>query len=247
MEHFKIGDILLSLTSETIFLLLGIIATFLGRFLFIILPSKKLWDFAEPDKVLICVATIKTNTGEYIRPSTGIGEVRALAYIIASLSIGYKKINFKKILLSEEGLRHDIEDDIILLGGPKNNQITKLFFEKIKDLNLLYQDEDGTITINKNTVQKVAIKDNKVSKDYGLIVKMKNPFASTHKNTKLFLFSGHHTYGLIAATKYFCESIYKDKEIKLKRKDNIAVLVSCDVCDGYPFSIKREAYIKFKV
>ncbi len=171
MEHFKIGDILLSLTSETIFLLLGIIATFLGRFLFIILPSKKLWDFAEPDKVLICVATIKNNTGEYIRPSTGIGEVRALAYIIASLSIGYKKINFKKILLSEEGLRHDIEDDIILLGGPKNNQITKLFFEKIKDLNLLYQDEDGTITLIKIPFKKFLLKTIKYLKIMVLLLK----------------------------------------------------------------------------
>jgi len=72
---------------------------------------------------------------------------------------------------------------------------------------------------------------------------MKNPFAST-ANTKLILFSGCHTYGTIAAAKYFCETI--QKQIRLKMHENLAVLVSCDVIDGYPVSIKLEDSINFK-
>ena len=75
------------------------------------------------------------------------------------------------------------------------------------------------------------------------MIKMKNPFAST-ANTKLVLFSGCHTYGTIAAAKYFCET--SQKQVPFKKDENIAFLVSCDVVDGYPVSIKLEDSVKFK-
>ena len=243
MTNDFINDQLSNLVANLIWLTLGVGVTYLGRYAFIVLPAKRLWGYLVSDKITICTATTKADTGEYLRPSTGIGQVRALAFVITSLNKAYKKVNFKRILLSDEEIKHHIEDDLLLLGGPKNNQITKLFFEKFDFYNLLNQAEDGSIYWQKkNIVYKGETRNGKVTKDYGLVIKMKNPFAST-ANTKLILFSGCHTYGTIAAAKYFCESV--QKQIHLKKDENVAVLVSCDVVDGYPVSIKLADSIKF--
>ncbi len=243
MSNDFIFDQLSNLLTNLIWLLLGSGITYLIRYAFIVLPAKRLWGYLISDKIIICTATTKADTGEYLRPSTGIGQVRALAFVITSLNKAYRKVNFKRILLSEEEIRHNIEDDLLLLGGPKNNQITKLFFEKFDFYNLLNQAEDGSIYWQKtNKIFKGETKNNKVTKDYGLVIKMKNPFSSS-ANTKLILFSGCHTFGTIAAAKYFCENI--QKQIRLKKDENIAVLVSCDVIDGYPVAIKLEDSIKF--
>ncbi len=64
---------------------------------------------------------------------------------------------------------------------------------------------------------------------------MKNPFSSS-ENT-ILLFSGCHTYGTIAAARYFTENLYKEAIKGKKINQNIAAIVSCEVQDGWPISI----------
>ena len=71
---------------------------------------------------------------------------------------------------------------------------------------------------------------------------MKNPFDSS-KNTFISLFSGCHTYGTIAAAQYFTEHYVKKTKGLKKVKENLFILVECDVIDGFPIDIKlREIY-----
>jgi len=73
---------------------------------------------------------------------------------------------------------------------------------------------------------------------------MKNPFDS-RKHSYISLFSGAHTYGTIASARYFTEHfIKKTKGIK-KVKENLFILVECDVIDGFPIDIKIKEFYEF--
>lgn len=191
----------------------------------------------NPEKLIICAgATGLEDTGEYKRPSTGIGELRALAIIAPSLNTAHKNIKFKNIIMANEVLGERINDDIILLGGPKHNRFAKKLLECIKELSIVEQDEYALKWQVKNQEdQMFAWPDGngKIHYDYGLIVRIENPFSSD--NSTVYLFSGQHTYGVIAAAIYFVENYVKIRNI-LKR--NVVAVVRCDVIDDYPVNIK---------
>jgi hypothetical protein len=73
----------------------------------------------------------------------------------------------------------------------------------------------------------------KVHHDYGLIIRMENPFSSD--NNTIYLFSGQHTYGVIAAAIYFVNNYTK---ITKTSKRNLIAVVRCDVIDYYPVNIQ---------
>jgi len=236
-----INDLFVNLFSELFCVITGSIFVLFSNYIFKTLPAKKLWNIYHPKDLIICTSTSsKTDTGEYIRPATGIGQVRALAYISASLNKAYSNTKVRNILLSVDQPQDSIENDLILLGGPKNNDISRLFLDKLRNLNIVAQ-KMSTISwlVEGEEAKYEGIVENKeVLTDYGIIIRMKNPFCSNNKTT-IALFSGSHTYGTIAASKYFTQ-FYKKNLIKNKfLKKNIVIIVKCDVRDGYPFGIKK--------
>lgn len=91
-------------------------------------PVKKLWRISHPQELIICTATsTKTNTGKYLRPATGIGQVRALGHAVESLSKAYN-IKIDNILFSDDQVQKKIEKDIIILGGPKTTSSPNCFW-----------------------------------------------------------------------------------------------------------------------
>jgi hypothetical protein len=234
-------DVFKDQVSNLIWLLIGVAAAYLLKYVSIIRPSKRLWQLKQPEKLIFCLSTSIIDTGEHRRPSTGVGQVRALTYAITSLNKCYKNVNFKNVMLSEEQIKTNIENDLLLFGGPKTNQITKLFFEKFDYLNIIHQADDSSIYWQKtNRVYRGEIINGVVLRDHALIIKIDNLFAYK-SGTKLILFSGSHTYGTIAAAQYFCEILQKDK--KIKPNTNFAALLSCEVVDGFPSHIKLEDLI----
>lgn len=242
-------DIIVNLIANSIWAFLGVISVYIYRLLFSILPTRRLWRIKNPNELIICVSTSEnTDTGEYNRPATGIGQVQALAYIFPSLNSAYSGIQIRNILLSEESLKDGMEKDLIVLGGPKNNQITRKILDKIRHLHCINQTENGIFWLAQPQPQlfKPEIINKIVVKDYGIILRMKNP-CSRSKNTNgntICLFSGCHTYGTIAAARCFVEDI--DRGLINKYKDNFIMVVSCNVSDGYPTSIKTEKVHIFK-
>lgn len=233
------GNILISILSSFIWFLLGTLFLYLSRLLIVIRPTKRLWNIKSPKNLIICAATsTKTDTGEYQRPATGIGQLRALAYCVESLSKVYD-LKIQNILLSVDQIQKQIENDIILLGGPKNNEITKLLLNKIAPMKLV--DQKGAIikwlVDDTQLAYQGQTSSNVVIKDYGLIVRMKNPFDTQRKAT-MCLFSGSHTYGTIAAAKYFSYHYIKKMKFYNRRYENIIIIVECDVINGYPVDIK---------
>ena len=241
-----IENIILGIVASFIWFILGIMVVKLSRFYLLKNPVKRLWKINDPTKLIICASTsTKTDTGEYYRPATGIGQLRALGQIIESLGKSYN-IRIQNILLSIDQIQKQIENDLILLGGPKTNEITKLLLDKIKPLEIVYQ-EKSTIYWGKNETDieySGITKDKKVVKDYGIAIRMKNPFDSS-KQTYISLFSGAHTYGVIASAQYFTEHFVKKTKGIKRIKENVFILVECDVIDGFPIDIKIKEYYEF--
>jgi energy-coupling factor transporter transmembrane protein EcfT len=128
-----IHSILVSLISNLVWLPIGAFLALIGYFIQVRLPHRRLWRLGNPANLVICAATsTTTNTGVYHRPATGIGQVRALALAIRSLNHAYqRKMDFNNILLSIDHLQERIENDLLLLGGPKNNQVSERFLKTI--------------------------------------------------------------------------------------------------------------------
>lgn len=221
---------------------IGVLAVLVSRLLYKILPARKLWQISNPTRLLICVAaSTRTHTGKYRRPSTGIGQVRALAIISASLDTAYKRIDTKSIILSDEPKRTKLENDLILLGGPKNNEVTREFLERIQAKCSVSQTEEGICwaigraPVNYNPVSR----DETIRTDYGLIIRTKNPFSEGNKT--VCLFSGGHTYGVVAAALYFTQKYRGVLKYRKISKRTLVAVVSCEVQDDCPVNIQLEA------
>jgi hypothetical protein len=246
-----IHSVLLNLLSNLIWVPVGMIAAWLAYFIGVRLPHRRLWRVADPPSLTVCASnSTNTNTGVYSRPSTGIGQVRALAVAINSLHTAYRKqLDIRHILLSTDHIQDRMENDLLILGGPKTNRVAAELFKAIEHeqpvvqvKNAIYWRvkqrggqwvDDGVLEYEGHAVNR------KVTQDYGLIIRMQSPFTS--RSRTVILFSGSHTYGTVAAAKYFTES--KDIRRLLKRKQqNLVALVSAQVIDGYPTKLRLEQH-----
>jgi hypothetical protein len=243
--------ILVNILSNIFWLPVGALLAYLGFWIQVRFPNRKLWQLKDPAHLVVCTAnSTTTNTGVYQRPATGVGQVRALILATRSLNRAYRRqLDIQNILLSNEPLQERIEHDLLVLGGPKNNETTAKFLE-------LLNDEQparivGQIIIwrtnyqNNQWMDQGAIEyegratNRKIDRDYGLIIRSYNPFTSCDRTA--ILFAGAHTYGTIAAAKFFTEDLHKylGKLTRNGRK-NLVVLVSAHIVHGYPTKIHIE-------
>lgn len=221
------------------------------------IPTKNLWQIAKPEELVVIVSdsTIppwetseltKESSRQSIgdkkvqypnrRPTTGIGQVRAFAYAVDSIKKAYGNLKLKNLFMSTDELNDRLNDnDLLLIGSPKTNDIAGRFLHKIKDYqpaiqsgSNIYWRKDG------KWEERFGEEANgQIDTDFGLIVRANNPFApeGTCEERTVVLFSGSHTYGTAAAAKYFVECMHKNKKLKAKtlKRNNIAVLVSSNV------------------
>jgi len=204
----------------------AVVATWLVGRATRILPHRRLWHLGKPDDVVICVAASGTvHTGEYLRPATGIGQVRALALILPSLSRAYNEIDVTRITLASETMRESREEDLICLGGTKNNRITRQVLDKLgSDIPVSMTD---TVIHWDGVDYQGEVEGDTVTRDYGLIVQTPNPFAPQRQ---LVILAGSHTYGTIAAARHFVEEFSR---LPLWRLNNFVALVVADVQDDH--------------
>ena len=122
----EIRSILDNLLSNILWIPIGAFLAYAWFFLQVRLPGRRLWHYKDPSCLTVCAATSTlTNTGVYKRPATGIGQLRALAVATRSLYRAYRRnLDIQNILLSTDSLQERIENDLLLLGGPKNNGIS---------------------------------------------------------------------------------------------------------------------------
>ena len=114
------SDIVINLLANLVWMLIGIATLKTITFFHKTLPLRKLWLLNKPEDVVICVpCSTETQTGQYVRPATGIGQVKAIAFLVTSLYRTYDKVNLKNIYFSTDPIEKELDNDLIILGGPK--------------------------------------------------------------------------------------------------------------------------------
>lgn len=244
-------SIVINVVSNIVWLPIGALLVLIGYWFKVRLPNRKLWQIRDPSCLTVSVATSTvTNTGPYHRPSTGIGQVRALALATRSLTRAYSRhLDIRNIVLSVEPLQERIENDMLILGGPKTNKVAAKFLDLLIDEQPVVQIESMILwrvnRVGGRWVDQGALEfegqavNRKVELDYGLIIRTQSPFTS-RKSTAIF-FSGSHTYGTVAAAKFFTEDMHKHlgKMTRDGRK-NVVMLISSHIVDGHPTKLKVE-------
>jgi len=174
--------------------------------------------------------------------------MRSLALAVKSLNKAYvRELDIKNILLSTDHLQERLENDLLLIGGPEHNKVTARFLKFVSDKQPIRQTSDTIIWRHKKMAGKwleddvleytSKSEDKSIIQDYGIVIRMQSPF-TTEKRTVILL-SGIHTYGTIAAAKYFTEDMQKGLRWLFRlRKPNLAALVSTQIIDDYTTNIE---------
>ena len=253
-------DILTNLIASVIFFCIGIVVQRLLE----ARPAKRLWKLKRPANLTVIAAQtgkepvegpqdpsmIANPEIEYNRTSTGLGEFRAMSVIVSSLSAAHKNIKLENILVlgKRDYVGNWLENDMILLGGPKKNEMARLLLIRLKTelgQDIVELTEDGLLRWKVHGEEKdfraipAAKRQNDVpvvEEDYGLIIAMANPFCQG--STRAFLFAGCHTYGTAAAASYFTTKHRWDQQKPKYSKTYIAI-ISCQTKDDYPYDFRR--------
>jgi len=246
-----IHSIYINILSNAVWLPIWAVLVYLAFFIRIRLPRRRLWRLKDPSHLVVSAATsTTTNTGVYNRPATGIGQVRALILATRSLQNAYRRqLDIQNILLSKEPLHECIENDLLILGGPKNNEVAAKLFELLADEHPVRIIESlilwRTNRVGGRWVDQGALEyeghaiNRKVVMDYGLIIHTPNPFTSRKRT--VILFAGSHTYGTVAAAKFFTEDLHKYiRKLTRNGRESFVVLVSTHIVNEYPTNIKIE-------
>ncbi len=142
-------------------------------------------------------------------PSTGLGELKAASYINQALTVGYpRRANKIELVLSETftGFKEDDKSgEIISLGGPKFNEMTRSYREGQQlALNFDLSDPGNASVVERRagavvrTYQQVRTGVHR--KDFGIITRLPNRL-DPRKENAVFLLEGAGTYGVEGCAK----------------------------------------------
>ncbi len=83
---------------------------------------------------LSCSSIWRRRGNELRKQIEGVGQVRVLVLATRSLHRAYRRqVEIQNILLSKEPLQERIENDLLLLGGLQNNEVTAKFLELLSN------------------------------------------------------------------------------------------------------------------
>ncbi len=196
------------------------------------------------------------------------GELVELGYVFEYMAIGEIKSEFYEILpngtninVSMANLQFEkisptlLKNNLLVIGGPFHNAVTRDLFSKIENLpfhfeedaSLVYTYENGvtdkytpSLYDPNNNKDKNSFYDN----DYALILNVKSPYA---KGKRLILIAGCRSVGCYGAAIYLTEHLYEIK--KQIKSDEYALVITCNgekenligkpkLCHVYPLEIK---------
>lgn len=206
----------------------------------------------KDDKTVKDINCITANTGQYDE-----GELVTLGYVFEYIAVGELRVAFKnlfkhidisaKMSPMEFGDVHlrDLKSNLILIGGPFHNSVTRelLFSGKFDfpfryddDANLYHDNGDGTCDVYKP--QQSNLNSNFYELDYALIINIRNPKMPSKRLIALIGCRSIGCYGAAYFLSHKLKSIHK--EIK---DDEYAIVVRCE-CDEEDI-ISTPEFIKY--
>lgn len=206
------------------------------------LPKRVLWKLNNPHRVRVVLSTSFVDSSEgYRKPATGVGQVKAFAHISKIFTRAFPSIDFDQVFLSEEVTSSQMQTDLILLGGPHTNEITRYVLEDLKENAPVSIGAGNSLVLQDETIFTPVINDESVVKDYGVILACPNPYNSRRR---ALLFFGSHTFGTEAATQYYSDGARITCELMAKY---FITIVECDVLDDRVRKFKQVYFKKLSL
>jgi hypothetical protein len=194
--------------------------------------ERRAWRVRHLREVTVVLSTsARVTTPTYDRPVTGLGPARSLGLLAPSLVKAYDTLPEDAVMLSAFVRDSDRAGDLVLLGGPKNNAVTREALHRLDRLLPItmetrgdevilvrdqYHDEEALSPASTHAPSR-----GRSGADYGLIIRAVNCF---DPSGTLTIFAGSHTYGTVAAAEYF---LRHRKEFR--RMQGFAVVVKSHV------------------
>lgn len=187
-------------------------------------PARRTFRYPPNQRVLVVVSESgPVRTDEYCRPTTGIGQVHALLVLADTLANGYQPPRVDDLRLADEALGVENDQNLLLLGGPKTNKVTRRMLEKL-DGRLPFR-VDGVDIIWDGEAFTGEEDGDDVIRDFGFVVRCANPF---DPRTRVVIIGGSHTYGT-AAGAVWLDRFGSDRRLA----EDLAVLVEAPVVQGH--------------
>jgi len=146
--------------------------------------------------------------------------VRALGLLVPSLTRAYGELDSNAVTLSVHTNGASRERDLILLGGPKNNEVTREVLDRMAPrLPITIQTNGDEVIVHNAADGGEAIlppastpapSQSRPGYDYGYILRAVNCF---NPKTSVTIFAGTHTYGTAAAVRYFLSNPKKFRSL----------------------------------
>jgi hypothetical protein len=171
----------------------------------------------------------------------GVGDAAALG----ELEGFFDRLQFPRLSLGNSGdaTGNDLKQNLVLLGGPDANEISKQVAEKIPSTIRfgnplrheisMFDSQSGRVFTPKQTSD-----GQRVSLDYGLIYKVPNPFSPDYS---LVLVAGSFGYGTWAGIQYITSPAFLDDH-SIESTPYFELLIETDVILGVPQAIRRIAF-----
>jgi hypothetical protein len=164
--------------------------------------AKTIWKLdPKKEEIYVAVATLEPiTTPLYKRSIIGLGEFQAIDFVRNSFREAYEHPKTINPRFSINFPSDKLTDDIISIGGPKFNEITRLF-TKNSNLPVTFKlENEMAVMVVKSSMQEYKFQkmEAHIFVDYGLISKIPNHLSQ--KNSVL-LIEGIHTYGVGGAGK----------------------------------------------
>lgn len=208
----------------------------LYRYFTIRRPMKKLWKeyiSKETYGILSCsdlvIDTDSISTGLY--DALALSEIRELLSSFPNTSFqAYSCKRYPPYLN---------QNNIILFGGPiSNDLVNDIMIEKKRTF---LQFQDHTIINTKNNKRfEPKIRNNRITKDFGIIIKIKSPYNS---NLNLIIVAGCFDYGTFLSGKILANPESAKEILRIVGTDYFEIVVSGDIIEGTPQTPVIEDYI----
>ena len=165
---------------------------------------RRLFSFTNKEDVYVISGSIDDKTNKDIALLMG-PDASAASNLYRTIEDIYPGSKVKHIYSTTHQSIY-IDENIVSVGGPTHNTCTENLMKHLKSI--VFFDENDAL----NYKDQIYSKSEEQDEDYGLIIRMENPFATTRK---ALIVAGCGSHGVLAASMFF----NKTRKIKNIHKD----------------------------
>ncbi|NHJ88041.1 MAG: hypothetical protein FK734_21430 [Asgard group archaeon] len=215
-------DIFINVIASIIFFIMGYISNKLINVLTISIGLKRCWkDFLDASTMIV-VPTLPKGYKE-IAPEFAINDLKIGSLIDAKLAKITKNVTIHEVKFALDKI---VDQNIILVGSPLTNNLTKEIFD---DVTLPVDFVDNAIKFKDTIYQTIYDKENHVKEDYGIIINHKNYY---NPYRRMLIIAGNTDFSTYNTAKVVTIHKFLRKLRKMKLIKDFIAVYKTTIVDG---------------